>query len=54
MNTYNVRVQVYYDFEVEAESQEEAEKEGWNYEEYSYTGEVWNIDVELLEEGEEE
>lgn len=49
MPTYRLKVTVEYDYEVEADSFDEAEKEGWNYDDYSYTGEVYNIEVEELE-----
>lgn len=48
MPTYNLKVTVEYEYEVEADSAEEAEKEGWNYDDYSYTGVVYDIDVEEL------
>ena len=57
MNTYNIKVTVEYEYEVEAETYEEAEKQGWEYEEYNYTGSVYDIEVDLVEEdiyGEEE
>lgn len=50
MATWNVRVLVEYAYEVEADSFEEAEKQGWEYEEYYYTGQVDSIDVEEQEE----
>lgn len=57
MNTYNIKVTVEYEYEVEAETYEDAEKQGWEYEEYNYTGSVYDIEVDLVEEdiyGEEE
>lgn len=54
MATWNVTVLVEYSYEVEADSFEEAEKQGWEYEEYYYTGQVESIDVEEQEEEEEE
>lgn len=53
MPNYNVKVVVEYEYEVEADSAEEAEKAGWDYEEYSYTAGVYSIDVEELESEDE-
>lgn len=50
MATWDVRVLVEYSYEVEADSFEEAEKQGWEYEEYYYTAQVDSIDVEEQEE----
>lgn len=50
MNTYNVRVVVEYDYEVEAESLKEAEAEGWKYENYAPWASVYSIKVEEVEE----
>ena len=49
-NRYSVKVVVEYYYDVEVTSEDEAEKEGWNYENYPYAGEVYSIDVELEEE----
>ena len=54
MATYNVKVVVEYEFEVEADSYEDAEKQGWEYEEYYYTGQVDSIEVDELDSDEEE
>lgn len=54
MATWNVTVLVEYSYEVEADSFEEAEKQGWEYEEYYYTGQVESIDVEEQAEEEDE
>jgi hypothetical protein len=54
MPLYDVHVVVHYDMEVEADSYEEAEAEGWNYEEYCYNAEVYSIDVEEQDELEED
>lgn len=43
MATYRVTVNVEYEYEVEADSVEEAEKQGWDYEEYAYTAQVDDI-----------
>jgi hypothetical protein len=54
MPLYDVHVVVHYDMEVEADSYEEAEAEGWNYEEYCYNAEVYSIDVEEQPEQDDE
>lgn len=50
INRYEVSVTVQYFYEVEAKTKEEAEAEGWKYEDYAMFGEVYSIDVDLLEE----
>lgn len=45
MPTYDVKVIVEYNYEVEAEDLEAAQEMGWEYEDYSYSGEVYSIDV---------
>ena len=50
---YWVKVLVEYNYEVEADTAEEAEEQGWNYEDYRYNASVDEIKVEELEEGEE-
>ena len=45
MPTYDVKVIVEYNYEVEAESDKEAEEQGWMYEDHSYSGEVYSIEV---------
>lgn len=50
MPQFNVKVIVEYNYEVEAENEEEAETMGWEYEDYSYSGEVYSIDVEEMAE----
>jgi hypothetical protein len=54
MATYEIEVKVSYMYEVEAEDDIEAEKEGWNYEEYKHFAQVDSIKFEMIEEGEEE
>jgi hypothetical protein len=54
MATYDIKVLVEYNYEVEAENKDEAEKMGWEYEDYGYTGEVYSIDVDEQLENEEE
>jgi hypothetical protein len=50
MKEYELQVTVTYNYVVEAESWEDAEKQGWLYEDYSHTGEVESIDVTELDE----
>jgi hypothetical protein len=47
---YEVKVIVEYIYEVEADSEEQAEQEGWNYEEYKWNADVYSIKTELIEE----
>jgi hypothetical protein len=55
MPTYDIKVIVEYNYEVEAENAQEAEELGWHYEDYSYSGEVYSIRVdEQPEEDEDE
>lgn len=54
MATWNVKVVVEYEYEVEADTYEEAEKQGWEYEEYYYCGTVDSIECEEQDEPEEE
>lgn len=55
MPTFDVKVIVEYNYEVEAETPEEAEEQGWEYEDYSWTAEVYSIEVdEQPEEDEDE
>ena len=55
MPTYDVKVIVEYNYEVEANSDQEAEEQGWMYEDYAYSGEVYSIEVdEQIQEEEEE
>ncbi len=54
MPTYDVKVIVEYNYEVEAESPEEAEQQGWEYEDYPWTAEVYSIEVDEQPEPEEE
>jgi hypothetical protein len=46
MATYDVKVIVEYNYEVEANSEKEAEEQGWMYEDYAYSGEVYSIAVD--------
>ena len=55
MATYDLKVIVEYNYEVEADSAKEAEEQGWMYEDYAYSGEVYSIDIdEQIPEPEEE
>jgi hypothetical protein len=55
MPTYDIKVLVEYNYEVEADSDKEAEEQGWMYEDYAYSGEVYSIDIdEQIPELEEE
>lgn len=44
--TYDVKVVVEFNFEVEANSKEEAEERGWYWEDYTNYAEVYSIDVD--------
>jgi hypothetical protein len=50
---YFVKVIVEYEYEVEADSREEAEEQGWDYQDYPYNASVYSIHAEELEEDEE-
>jgi hypothetical protein len=51
MPQYEIKVIVEYNYDVEAETPEEAEEQGWAYEDYSHFAEVYSIDVtEVAEE----
>lgn len=54
MPTYDVRVIVEYNYEVEAENEAAAEEEGWNYEEYRMFGDVYTIEVTQTSDDEED
>ena len=54
MATFWVKTVVEYEYEVEAETPQEAEEQGWQYEEYPYAGQVYSIDVEEIYEAEED
>ena len=54
MPTYDVKVIVEYNYEVEAENEIEAEEQGWHYEDFGYTAEVYSIHVDEQEEPEED
>jgi hypothetical protein len=50
INKYGVTVVVEYYYEVEALNSDQAQEEGWNYEDYSYAGSVYSINTSLIEE----
>lgn len=55
MATYDVEVVVHLNFEVEADSAEQAEEQGWYWEDYTHFSEVYSINVsEQPEEDEDE
>ena len=54
MATYEVNVRVDYSYEVEADSEQEAEEQGWHYEDYAHFADVYSINVTELESDEEE
>ena len=54
MPMYDIKVIVEYNYEVEAENEVEAEEQGWYYEDYAYTGEVYSIEVDEQPEPEDE
>lgn len=49
MATYEVSVRVDFNYEVEANSQEEAEAQGWHWEDYAHFAEVYSIHVDEIE-----
>ena len=53
MARYNVKVQVIYYYEVEADDDVEAEKQGWMYEDYAHFAEVQDIVISEIEEDDE-
>jgi len=54
MPTYDIKVIVEYNYEVEAEDEQAAEELGWHYEDYAFSGEVYSIDVTQTSEDEDE
>ena len=54
MARYDVKVKVTYFYEVEADSDVEAEKQGWMYEDYAHFAEVEDITISEIEEEEDE
>jgi hypothetical protein len=53
MARYDVKVKVTYFYEVEAEDDIEAEKQGWMYQNHAYNAEVQEINVYYLEDDED-
>jgi len=53
MPTYDIKVIVEYMYEVEADNEKQAEEQGWMYEDYAYSGDVYSIEVSEKEEDEE-
>jgi hypothetical protein len=53
MPTYDIKVIVEYNYEVEAEDEQAAEELGWHYEDYAFSGEVYSIEIDEQEEDEE-
>jgi hypothetical protein len=49
-NTYNVTVDVRYEFEVEADNEKMAEEIGYYFEDYAMFSDVQSIDVDLVTE----
>ena len=54
MTQYYVKVRVDLEYEVEADSYEEAQEQGWRWEDYTMFSEVYSIDVEELDEEDED
>lgn len=54
MATYDVSVVVEYNYTVEADSDDEATLQGWDYEDYAHFGEVYSIDVTQTSDEEDE
>lgn len=53
MARYRVQVLVAFDYEVEADSREEAEEQGWAWEDYTFSSMIDEITVKELDEDEE-
>jgi hypothetical protein len=49
MATYEVKVKVDFSYEVEADSPEQAEEQGWLWEDYTHFSEVYSIHVDEIE-----
>jgi hypothetical protein len=50
MTTYNIKTNVVYSFQAEADNEEEAEQAGWDWEDHKYFVEVSSIEVEEVED----
>jgi hypothetical protein len=53
MPIYDVEVVVHLNYEVEADSPEQAEEQGWLWEDYIYNSEVYSIHIDEQEEEDE-
>lgn len=49
-NLYNVKVIVELEYEVECDNEDQAEEQGWNWEEYTAYSSVYSINVEHLQD----
>ena len=54
MPTFDVKVIVEYNYEVEADNEAEALDQGWQYEDYAHFADVYSIDAIEQESDEEE
>ena len=54
MATYDVKVVVEYNYEIEAENESEAIDQGWQYEDYAHFADVYSIDISEQESDEDE
>ena len=54
MPTYDVKVIVEYNYEVEVQDEAEAIEQGWQYEDYAHFADVYSIDVTQTSDDEEE
>jgi hypothetical protein len=54
MATYDVKVIVEYNYEVEAYSIENAQAKGWEYEDYAHFAEVYSVEVTQTSDDEDE
>ena len=54
MATYEVSVRVDFNYEVEANSEKEAEELGWHWEDYAHFAEVYSINVDMISDDEDE
>lgn len=50
MPLYQVKVRVDFDFEIEAEDEAAAEAEGWKWEDYTQWSDVYDIQVDELDD----
>jgi hypothetical protein len=50
MPTYYIKTVVHYEYEVEADSEEDAAELGWMYENYPMFASVYSVDVEEQDE----